>query len=123
MKTQGTTLDLMTEIYQSAQRIGVFTEAQIRTPSDMFEYCRSKGIAGKSMFNWPKQATHTLTGRLKYLMACLEDIGRAESLKLLAEEIRTKGVPFKEFQSQMAGECSSKSKDHDQQSVFAYSFS
>lgn len=123
MKTQGTTLDLMTEIYQSVQRIGVFTEAQIRTPSDMFEYCRSKGIAGKSMFNWgSKQTTHTLTGRLKYLMACLEDIGRAESLKLLADEIRTTNVSFKELQSQMVDECSSKSKDHDHQSVFAYSF-
>jgi hypothetical protein len=123
MRTQGTTLDLMTEIYQAAQRIGVFTEAQIRTPSDMFEYCRSKGIAGKSMFNWnSKQTSHALSGKLKYLMACLEDIGRAESLKLLAEELRTKSVSFKDFQSQMKKECNDKSKDHDPLSVFAYSF-
>jgi hypothetical protein len=123
MKVQGTTLDLMTEIYQSAQRIGVFTEAQIRNPSDMFEYCRSTGISGKSIFKWgSKQTTQALTGRLRYLMACLEDIGRAESLKLLADELRSKAVPFKTFQGQMKTECESKAKDHDQQAVFAYSF-
>ena len=123
MKVQGTTLDLMTEIYQSAQRIGVFTEAQIRNSSDMFEYCRSTGIAGKSMFKWgSKQTTQALTGRLRYLMACLEDIGRAESLKLLADELRSKSVPFKDFQGQMKSECESKAKDHDRQAVFAYSF-
>jgi len=101
MKVQGTTFDLITEIYQSAQRIGAFTEAQIRNASDMFEYCRSEGIAGKSMFKWGSmQATQALTGRLRYLMACLDDIGRAESLKLLADELRTKGVSFKDIQEQ-----------------------
>ncbi|MDP0489552.1 MAG: hypothetical protein Q7Q71_00710 [Verrucomicrobiota bacterium JB023] len=123
MKVQGTTLDLMTEIYQSAQRIGVFTEAQIRNPSDMFEYCRAKGVAGKSMFKWgSKKTSQALTDRLRYLMACLEDIGRAESLKLLADELRTKAVSFKDFQGQMKTECESKAKDHDRQAVFAYSF-
>tara|TARA_B100001093_G_C26799415_1_gene1002655 strand:+ start:291 stop:1436 length:1146 start_codon:yes stop_codon:yes gene_type:complete len=123
MKNQGTTLDLMTEIYQSAQRVGVFTEAQISSPCDMFEYCRSKGIKGKPLVKWrTKHASISLAKRLKYLMACLEDIGRAESLKILAGQLKTKAIRFSDLQDQMKKECEGKTKHHDPQSVFAYSF-
>ena len=110
MKNKGVTLDLMTKIYQSAERIGVFNEAHISSPDDMFEHCRTKGIKGKPLMKWrTKRASIQLGKRLKYLMACLEDIDRAESLKLLAEKLKTKDIQFSDLQDQMK-KCAKKNK-------------
>ena len=123
-KEEGVSLDLMTEIYQHAGRLGAFTETEIRTSSDMFEYCRAKGISGRPTFKWtlgdkPKE----LSRRLKFLMACFEDIGRVESLKLLAKKIKSSSIGFTDLQTELRTWQDKEKGSHPPESVFAYSFS
>jgi hypothetical protein len=123
-KEEGISLDVMTEIYQHAQRLGAFTEAEIRNPSDMFEYCRSKGISGRPFIKLPfiHESGQDLSKRLKYLMACFEDIGRVESLKLLADHIKKAAMPFNSLQSELKKWQEKEKSNHSEEAVFAYSF-
>jgi hypothetical protein len=121
MESEGVTLRLMTEIYQNAARLGAFQDAEIKSESDMFEYCRANGIPKRSWFP-PKKETTALACKLKFLMACFEDIGRAESLKLMAQTIKGAGSSFKEVQDQIKSWCEANKQDRPADTVFAYSF-
>ena len=122
-KEEGVSLDMMTEIYQHAQRLGAFTEAEIRTSSDMFEFCRSKGISGRPTIRLPfAEKPRDLSKRLKYVMACFEDIGRVESLKLLAGHIKKASIPFTALQTELRTWQDKEKGNHPEESVFAYSF-
>lgn len=122
-REEGISLELLTEVYQHAQRLGAFSDAEIRTPADMFEYCRAKGIAGKAVGWWPFGAgPKDLSKRLKYLMACFEDIGRVEALKLIASEIKSSDTSLTRLQADLQSWQKREEGSHPPEAVFAYSF-
>jgi len=118
-KGEGISLDLMTEVYQYAYHLKAFEETQIRNQSDMFEYARTKGQSF-SFFGGPD--AKELSKRLKYLMACFEDIGRVESLKLMAETIKSSSLDFRMMQTELRAWQDKHKGDYPPESVYAYSF-
>ncbi|RBP45200.1 hypothetical protein DES53_103198 [Roseimicrobium gellanilyticum] len=102
MRHHGVTLNLMTELYQHAQRLSAFTETPIRNSTDLFEYVWDRGISGRTFLPWPFGAgPEELAINLKYTMACFEDIGRVEALYLHGQAARNSAVPFKDLQEQV----------------------
>jgi hypothetical protein len=77
------TLELLTDLYRQAYQIGAVDGAPVGEASQLFERLRS-GIygAGRKWFAPAGHAKRTLLARLKYLIACLEEIARIESLRL-----------------------------------------
>ncbi len=126
MKTEGVTLEVMTEIYQNAYRIGV-TDYDFREPSDLFEHCRVKGIAGKSFMPdiMPKNMFSSKKGSeqvhsLKFLMSTLEEVSKIESSVLIVQQLKKSGVNYANFEKDITDACSHMELD---QGVAAFSFS
>jgi hypothetical protein len=117
-KAEGITLDLITEIYQQACHLKAFEDKPIRNHSEMFEYARSKGRSF-SLFGGPD--AKDLSKRLKYLIACFEDIGRVESLKLMAETIKSSSMNFAAIQADLRA-LQDRQKSTPSEAVFAYTF-
>lgn len=76
------TLDLVTEIYQQAHQLGAVDGAQFKDAGQTFEYFRPKIYAAGSWFRPTGRAKDKLLTKLKYLMACLEEVSRIEALRL-----------------------------------------
>ena len=124
LKDQGVTLELLTEIYQHAHRLGAVNEVEIRTPAEMFEYCRHKGIRRhlKSWY-WPFGGNRQqYLARIRYLIACLEDIGRVEALSLLARTAEKTNTPVSALQKQLRDWCSVNRTSETDTGILAYSF-
>jgi hypothetical protein len=124
MHNAGVSLDLMTEIYQHAQRLGVFSSdkehKQIQSPSDMFEFCRERGITGKRM-RLPFSNTSSYATRIKYTMACFEDIGRVEALSLIAKHAKETNLSVRDIQKQMEKSGAEARKSNPEDAILAYS--
>ena len=102
MRRHNITLDLMTEVYQHAHRLSAITEPRIYSASEMFEYVRDRGIEGKTMMRWPfGVAPDVYANRMKYTMACFEDIGRVEALSIHAQQAMKRGLNLRSIQQQV----------------------
>ncbi len=122
MREQGVTLELMTDLYRHASRYRATDGPTIRQPSDMFELCRPRGIVGKSRRWWPFAASpKALANRLKFALACFEDIGRVEALRLIAEQIEKAQMTLGELQS-MCADWAKKHTDGEFKGILVYAF-
>lgn len=102
LQTDNVTLDLVTEVYQHAHRLGAVTEREFNSASDTFEYFRSKIYgAGRRWFRPVGKAKTRLLTNLKYLMACLEDIGRIDSLRLRLVDARDGKLSLQDLQKEI----------------------
>lgn len=122
MREQGITLELMTDLYRHACRYDAIGGVTIRQPSDMFELCRSRGIVGKSKRWWPFGGSPvTFANRIKYALACFEDIGRVEALHLLAEQVDKAKLTIAELQLKCA-DWAKESENDGFNGVLVYAF-
>lgn len=124
MKDHGISLELMTDLYRNANRYDPDGTPIIRDAGDMFELCRPNGIGGKSWDLWPFGSIDApaVANRVKYALACFEDIGRVEALHLIAEQIESSNTTLADLQLQ-CGEWASKNDIGDFRGVLAYAFS
>lgn len=122
MREQGITLDLMTDLYRHASRYDAIGGMTIRQPSDMFELCRPRGIVGKSRQWWPFHGSPaSFANRLKYALACFEDIGRVEALHLIAEQVAKAETTVSDLQIKCA-EWAKQNNDGEFKGVLVYAF-
>ena len=94
LKESGVTLELLTETYQQAHIAGV-GDKEVRDASQMFEEHLRDGVF-KLRQSWklwkPGQKERMVrVQKLRYLLACLEDINRIEAFRLLIAVSREKG--------------------------------
>lgn len=122
MREQGITLELMTDLYRHASRYDAIDGVTVRQPSDMFELCRTRGIVGKSKRWWPFAGSPaTFANRIKYALACFEDIGRVEALHLLAEQFDNAKITITELQKTCA-DWANQNNDGEFKGVLVYAF-
>lgn len=122
MKDHGITLELMAELYRNANRYDPDGTPVIRDADDMFELCRPSGIIGKSRKLWPfGTGPDTFANRLKYALACFEDIGRVEALHLIAEQVGRAKTTLVDLQFQ-CNEWASENDTGEFRGVLAYAF-
>ena len=89
MAKEGVTLELLTELYQQARHAGAIATPEVESAGQLFEHCRSKGIAtGGGWFSSDTSKQDAV--QLRYLMACLEEINRIDGLRLLMAEAHEK---------------------------------
>lgn len=90
MQPHNVTLDLLSEIYRQAHRIGAVEDRELATASDLFEHFRGRIFgarrAGGWVFSPGGQAASRMMANLRHLMTCLEEAGRIAALKLRIEE-------------------------------------
>lgn len=102
LQADNVTLNLLSEVYQHAQRIGAVTHHEFNNASDTFEHFRPRIYgAGRNWFRPAGKAKVRLLTKLKYLMACLEDIGRIDSLQLRLECARDGKISLQDLQKEM----------------------
>ncbi|HEV3303376.1 MAG TPA: hypothetical protein VG055_27235 [Planctomycetaceae bacterium] len=86
----GITLALMTELYQQLQQAGALGNVEIHDACCLFEHLRGPifhGRTGLRRFWAPLgRAKEKLVQNLRYLIACVEDTNRIESLRLMINE-------------------------------------
>jgi len=122
MKDQGVSLALMTELFQKANRYDPDGTPIIRNADDMFELCRPNGIVGRSRKLWPFGAGPSAFAiRLKYALACLEDIGRVEALHLVADQVGRAKITLADLQNQ-CDEWATQNDVGEFRGVLAYAF-
>jgi hypothetical protein len=97
--TEGITLDVMAELYQQARHAGAITTPEVNSAGQLFELCRSKGIAGSSWHRSRKRVRGTT--ELRYLMASLEEINHIEGMRLLIAEGFKDKESIRDFQFKM----------------------
>jgi hypothetical protein len=92
LSKEGITLEAMTELYLQARYAGMIITPEIDSATQLFEYCRLKGISGtgKRIWPFPRRDTREDATHLKYLMACIEEINRMDGIRLLMVEAQTK---------------------------------
>ncbi|WP_020471373.1 hypothetical protein [Zavarzinella formosa] len=76
------TLEVMAEVYQRARRIGAIFDEHARSAGDLFEHLRSSLHGAGGWFRLRGRKKKSLLTNFKYLMACLEEVERVESLRL-----------------------------------------
>lgn len=122
MKDQGITLELMTDLYRNANRYDPDGTPIIRNADDMFELCRPDGIVGRSRRLWPfGTGPSAFANRLKYALACFEDIGRVEALHLVAEQVGRAKTTLVDLQNQCS-EWATQNDTGEFRGVLAYAF-
>jgi hypothetical protein len=86
----GVTLALMTELYQQLQQAGALENVDVRDACCLFEHLRTPIFRGRASLRrvWSPlgKAKEKLVQNLKYLIACVEDTSRIESLRLMVTE-------------------------------------
>ncbi len=98
----GVTLELMAGVYEQLHHAGVVADQNLRTAAGLFEHLREPIYRfRKSMFSrvWSpvgKARTSCLTN-LRYLIACVEDANRIESLRLLISESQNRGFSLRDL--------------------------
>jgi hypothetical protein len=100
---EGITLESMTELYLQARQAGMITTPEIDSASQLFEYCRSKGISGPGKVIWPfsRRDSRQDAIHLKYLMACIEEINRIDGIRLLMVEAQAKQASLSDLRDQI----------------------
>jgi len=78
----GVTLELLADVYLRAARMGGVPESNVGDAWELFERLRSKVYGAKGWFRARSKTRAALLARFKYLLACLEDVERIESLRL-----------------------------------------
>lgn len=122
MRDHGVTLDLMTDLYRQASRYDAINSENIRQPTDMFELCRSRGIVGKSKRWWPfGESPPVFANRLRFALACFEDLGRVEALHLVAEQLDKAKMTLEELQT-TCSDWAKKNNDGEFKGVLVYAF-
>ena len=124
-KLQGdnVTLDLVTEVYQQAHHLGAVSGTEFKDAGQMFEHFRPKIYAAGSWFRPAGRAKDRLLTKLKYLMACLEEVGRIESLRLRVGEALRGSISFQELEKAVAalrGQASPPTGEGAPESVVAF---
>ena len=88
----GLTLELLADVYLRAARMGAVPESQVGEAGELFERLRSKVYGAKGWFRTRSKARAALLVKFKYLLACLEDVERIESLRLrIAADLEGRG--------------------------------
>jgi len=98
LQADNVTLDLVAEIHRQAHYLGAASGPELRDAGQVFEHFRSRIYGAKSWFRPVGKAKATLLTRLKYLMGCLEDVSRSESLRLRIDEALAKKLSFQELE-------------------------
>jgi hypothetical protein len=96
------TLESMAEIYLRAERIGAISSSQVRDAAALFEVLRSKLYGAGGWFRPRGKVKDALVAKIKYVMTCLEEVERVESLRLRIEAAADGRVPFKDLRKVVA---------------------
>jgi len=96
------TLESMAEIYLRAERIGAISSSRVRDAAALFEVLRSKVYGAGGWFRPRGKAKDALMAKIKYLMACLEEVERVESLRLRIEAAVDNRVSFEDLRGVVA---------------------
>lgn len=101
----GVTLALMTELYQQLQQAGALKDVDIRDASSLFEHLRAPIFQTRTRLRryWAPlgKAKQRFVQNLKYLIACVEDTNRIESLRLMVSESREGRFDFQKVRDQI----------------------
>jgi hypothetical protein len=98
LQPDNVTLGLLTELYQQAHQVGAVDGAELKDASQVFdEHFRKKVYGAGGWFPAVGRAKAQLLIKLKYLMACIEEVGRIESLRLRIEETVKGRLSFQEL--------------------------
>jgi hypothetical protein len=89
-------------LYQQAHHIGAVTGAEVGDASQVFERLRKKVYGAGGWFGAVGRAKGRLLTNLKYLMACVEEVGRIESLRLRIEEAVKGRLSFQDLETAVA---------------------
>jgi hypothetical protein len=98
LKPDHVTLELLTKIYQQAHQLRVTTEDRYPDAAQVFEQLRPRLYGAGGWFGMVGKAKSSMLTKLKYLMACLEDVGRIESLRLRIADAIQGRLSFQELQ-------------------------
>lgn len=88
---KGVNLDLLADIYKQARQLGIIDQPSVDDANGMFEHVRKKLYKRRNFRNWmfgPKVEDELQ--KLRYLLACLEETGKIDGLKLMIEDVHQK---------------------------------
>jgi hypothetical protein len=102
LQSDNVTLGLLTELYQQAHQIGAVTGDEVGDASQVFERLRKKVYGAGGWFPAVGRAKGRLLTNLKYVMACVEEVGRIESLRLRIEEAVKGTLSFQDLETALA---------------------
>lgn len=130
LRDSGVTLELLTEVYHQAHHAGAIKKSAIKDASEMFESIREQVYKRRSGIWWvwraKGRAKQRYLANLRYLLACLEDTNRIQSLRLLLEATREhKSSPLREIVTKLKAWREQRSKEGSNignEQVLAYSF-
>jgi hypothetical protein len=88
MAKEGVTLELMAELYQQARHAGAVATPEVESAGQLFEHCRARGISAGSWLLGGGCKQDAI--RLRYLMACIEEINRIVGMRLLMADANEK---------------------------------
>lgn len=118
------TIDLLTEVYQQARFAGVNTQVEASDSGQMFEHFRphiGHARVRRPVFGSRSRMEEELLLKLKYLIACLEEINRLRALQLRTEQSKETSQSVQEFEEEVRQMCNS-ARIQAQDGVFAYTF-
>jgi hypothetical protein len=103
LQSENVTLGLLTELYQQAHQIGAVNGAELDDASHVFdEHFRKKVYGARGWFPAVGRAKEQLLTKLKYLMACVEEVRRIDSLRLRIDEVVRGRLSFQELETAVA---------------------
>jgi hypothetical protein len=92
------TLDLLAEVFRQAHELGAVGGEAVRDAGHLFERLRQRVYGAGGWFRPAGRAKTRLLAKLKYLMACLEEVGRVESLRLRVSEALAGRLSFEDLE-------------------------
>jgi hypothetical protein len=119
------TIDLLAEVYQQARFAGVNTNVEANDSGQMFEHFRPHlrdARVRRPMFGSRSRVEEELLLKLKYLMACLEEVNRLRALKLRIEQANENRKSAQELEEEVRQMCASARREAQNDGIFAYTF-
>ncbi|MBY0588871.1 hypothetical protein K2X85_16985 [bacterium] len=103
LKADGVTLRLLSEIYQAAQLAKVQTNVESADDANLFEHFRGLGHA-EIRSTWResiKTVRQSMLNRLRYLMACLEEINRVLAIRHRVQQQQKTHMTREQFEQEV----------------------
>jgi hypothetical protein len=105
LRPDDVTLELLADVYGQARRAGVSTGISEDGPAGLFEHLRPRVFgAGRGMgrlIRGARRARAAAVTKLRFLLACLEDVNRVEAMRLRLEHAAEHGYSLVDLEAEM----------------------
>ena len=108
LSAENVTLELLSDVYQQARLAGVDTGVPKDSPTGLFEHLRQRVYGASWFFGMAGRAPKDAATKLRYLIACLEDVNRAGAMRLRLKDAAEKGYSLKDLEAQAGRRVSEK---------------